>query len=91
MRVEHGDHPCVAAWLLRTAVAVPLIELMGNWSRGTGDDEVTACSQPCVHVYVTVMRIYHMMHADGCRLWLRKAHMQRRFTLHSVQSNPFGK
>lgn len=64
MRVERSAHPCVAAWLLRTAVAVPLIELMGNWSQGERDDEVTVCSQPCVHVYVTVMRIRHMMHPN---------------------------
>lgn len=63
-RVEHSAHPCVAAWLLRTAVAVPLFELMGNWSRGKRDDEVTACSQPCAHVYVTVTHIYHRMHTD---------------------------
>lgn len=74
VREEHSAHPCVAAWLLRTAVAVPLIELMGNWSHGKGDDEVTACSQPCVHVYVTVRRIHHMMHANAClycRSWKR--------------------
>lgn len=78
-RVEHSAHPCVAAWLLRTAVAVPLIELMGNWSQGKRDDEVTACSQPCVHVYVTVMHIYHRMHADVCldrRMRLGREHMQ---------------
>lgn len=63
-QVEQSAHPCVAVWLLRTAVAVPLIELMGNWSQEKRYDEVTACSQPCVHVYVTVTHIYHRMHMD---------------------------
>lgn len=78
-QVEHNAHPCVAAWLLRTAVAVPLIELMGNWSQGKRGDEVTACIQPCVHIYVTVTHVYHRMHADVCldrRLRLGRGHMQ---------------
>lgn len=94
MRVERSAHPCVAAWLLRTAVAVPLIELMGNWSQGERDDEVTACSQPCVYVYVTVMRIHHMMHANvrlDHRSWKRTYASPNVLTLHLVQSVPFRK
>lgn len=94
MRVERSAHPCVAAWLLRTAVAVPLIELMGNWSQGEHDDKVTACSQPCVHVYVTVMRIHHMMHANvrlDHRLWQRTYASPNDLTLHLNQSVPFRK
>lgn len=103
-QVEHSAHPCVAAWLLRTAVAVPLIELMGNWSQGTSDDEVTAYSQPCVPVYVTVTHIYHRIHADTCldrRMRLGREHMPF-FTSQVIFSqaillftyfnpNPFGK
>lgn len=94
MRVERSAHPCVAAWLLRTAVAVPLIELMGNWSQGERDDEVTACSQPCVHVYVTVMRIHHMMHANvrlDRRSWKRTYASPNVLTLHLIQSVAFRK
>lgn len=78
-RVEHSDHPCMAVWLLRTAVAVPLIELMGNWSQGKRDDEVTACIQPFVHVYVTETHVYHRMRADvcfDCKIRLGREHME---------------